>query len=127
MGVRRYTVTIATNGSGVGTGYTSGDVRGRIHSIQYVPSATVPYAATVDMTITGEDTGLAILSQTDVSAAFTKAPRMPTHDTSGVASLYAAGGEPVEDHLVVSGERVKIAIAQGDASKSGTFYVTVLT
>lgn len=127
MGVRRYTVAITTNGSGVGTGYTSGDVRGRIHSLQYVPSGSVPYAATVDMTITGEDTGLAILSLTDVSGAFTYAPRMATHDVLGAASLYAAAGEPVEDHLVVSGERVKIAIAQGDASKSGTFYVTVLT
>ena len=127
MGVKRYTITATTNGSGVATAYTTGDVRGRIHSLQYVPHGSTPYAATVDMTITGEDTGLAILSLTDVSGAFTYAPLMATHDVLGAASLYAAAGEPVEDHLVVAGERVKIVLNQGGDTKSGTFYLTVLT
>jgi hypothetical protein len=127
MAVKRFTVAATTNGSGAATVYTSRDVNGRIHSIQLVRDGTDPLANTADITITGEDTGLAILALTGVSADFTRAPRMATHDTSGVASLYAAAGEPVEDHLVVSGERVKIVIATGGASKKGTFYVTVLT
>ena len=127
MGVKRFTAAATTDASGDAEVYTSADVRGRIHSVQYVPDGVAPFAATADVAVTGEDTALALLSQTDVSAAFTLFPRAPTHDTSGAASLYAAGGESVEDHLVVSQERVKIVVAQGGDTKSGTFYVTVLT
>lgn len=127
MGVKRFTIAATTDASGDATVYSSSDVRGRIHSIQYVPSGTAEFANTVDFTITGEDTGIAILSQTDVSAAFTLFPRAATHDTSGNASLYAAAGEPVEDHIAVSQERVKIVVAQGGDTKSGAFYLTVLT
>lgn len=127
MGVKRFTIAATTDASGDATVYTGQDVRARIHSIQYKPDGTAPFAATLDVVITGEDTGLAILSLTDVSGAFTYYPRAAVHDTSGVASLYAAGGEPVEDHIAISQERVKIVLAQGGNAKTGTFYVTVLT
>lgn len=127
MSVKRYAVAITTATGGAGTGYTSGDVRGLIHTIQYVADGTAPYENTVDVTITAEDTALPILSLTDVAAAFTYRPRAAVHDTSGNASLYAAAGEAVEDYIAVHGERVKIVLAQGGDAKTGTFYVTVLT
>ena len=41
----------------------------------------------------------------------------------GTASLYAAGGKAVQDHVVLAGERIKIVIASGGNAKSGTFTV----
>lgn len=124
MTPKRHTVSITTAAGGAGTGYSS-RLSGRIHSIRYVPHGSTPYAATVDITITGETTGTPILSLTDVSAAFTYRPRAATHDVAGAASLYAAGGEPVEDKIALAQERVKIVLAQGGDAKIGTFYVTV--
>lgn len=126
MSVKRYPVTITTATGGAGTGYTSGDVRGVIDSIQYVPHGTTPYANTVDVTITAEDTGTPILAVINVLAAFTYRPRAAGHDTSGAALLYAAGGTAVTVPIAVVGERVKIVLAQGGDAKVGTFYVTVL-
>lgn len=121
--LRRETVTITTDASGDGTGYT-GTVTGTIRSIRYVKT---DYATGVDMTITGETTGIAIVTLTNYDASGTVYPRAATHDTTGAASLYAAGGTAVNDHIPVVNERVKIVVAQGGNAKTGTFYVTVGT
>ena len=60
-----------------------------------------------------------------VTAAKTVAPRQPTHDLIGVASLYAAAGEGVEVPVVVGNDRVKIVVASGGDTKTGTFHVIV--
>jgi hypothetical protein len=54
----------------------------------------------------------------------TWAPRQPTHTTAGAASLYAAGGTAVNDHICLANERVKIVLAQGGSAKAGVFHVT---
>lgn len=118
---RKFTVTVASNGSQVGTGYTP-YVSGYIESIQYVKDN---YTDGVDFTVTAEATGEAIWTGTNVNAAATVRPRAPTHSTAGVASLYADTGTAVNDKIAVSRDRVKIAIAQAGASKSGSFVVTV--
>lgn len=121
--LRRETVTITTDGSGDATGYT-GTVTGHVHSVRYVKT---DYADGVDMTITGETTGIAIVTLTNYNASGTVYPRAGTHDTTGTAALYAAGGTAVNDQIPVVNERIKIVVAQGGATKSGTFYVTVGT
>ncbi len=115
------TVTIVTNASGDGTGYTS-TVRGKIISIAYEKT---DYADTVDFTITTEDTAQNVWVEANVTVAKTVAPRQPTHSTVGVASLYAAAGEPVEDHVRACGERIKIVVAAGGDTKTGAFKVIV--
>ncbi len=35
--------------------------------------------------------------------------------------MYAAGGEPVEGHIVMVGDRLKIVLSNGGDTKTGTF------
>ena len=118
----RHTVTVTTAASGgLGTGYTP-LIYGRLFSIQYVKD---DYAADCDFTITTETTEQNLWVEADVNADKVVAPRQPTHDATGTASLFVAAGEPVEDYFAISGEQIKIAIAEGGVSKSGTFHFVV--
>jgi hypothetical protein len=114
-------VTTAADGSA--TEYVN-VAQGKLHTVVYVADGSAPYDNTVDMTITSERTGEALLSQSNVSAGFTKAPRQATHDTAGVASVYATGGEPIEDHIALANDRIKIVLAQGGNVKTGKFHFT---
>lgn len=121
MYVERHTVTIVTVASGDGTGYTP-VVTGAILAIVYT---LVDYAAGVDFTVTGESSGIPIWAELNVNATTTRAPRQATHSTAGVAALYAAGGAAVNDLIPVARERVKIVVAAGGNTKTGTFDVYV--
>lgn len=124
MYVERYTVDLPVNASGDGTAYTP-VVTGRVISIQYVADGTTPYDNTVDFTITGEDSGQTIWQESNLSASKTVAPRQATHSTAGAASLYAAGGTAIQDHIYLARERIKIVVAQGGNVKTGQFRVTI--
>lgn len=121
MHVQRYVVPVAVDASGDGTAYTP-VVTGRVLQIHYVKT---DYANGVDLNITSEATGQQLWVQADQNASAIKAPRQPTHDGVGAASLYAATGEPVEDHIYLANDRVKIVVAQGGVSKTGTFHVVI--
>lgn len=120
----RQAVTITTAADGTATAYTP-VITGRILNIVYQKPGSLPFDVGVDFTITSEATDQTIWTEVDVNASKTVAPRQATHDTAGVASLYAATGEPVEDTISVAKDRVKIAIAQGGNAKTGTFIVIV--
>lgn len=124
MQTRREKVTITTDGAGAGSGSTP-VMTGRIIDIQYVPNGSTPYDNTVDLTAVTDVTGRSVLSKSNIAAAFVAAPRQPTHDTSGAALLYAAGGAAVCDHICIDNERVTLTLAQGGATKTGDWYVTV--
>lgn len=117
MNVTRTSVTVTTDAEGAATVYTDA-VNGLLSQIRYVKDN---FEAGVDFTITVEDTGETLWAEEDVDASATRAPRQPTHGTDGAASLYADTGEPVNDMIAVAG-RIKIVIAAGGASKSGTFH-----
>ena len=117
----RHSVTVTTDGSGDATAYTE-LVTGAIRLAKYVKT---DYANGVDITITSEITGQTIWDQDDVNASAAVSPRQPTHDSAGAASLYASGGEPVEGDIVLASERIKIVIAQGGDTKTGTFHFVV--
>lgn len=117
----RHVVTLTTDGSGDATGYTP-TVTGRVSAIHYVKT---DFATGVDFTITSEATGQSIWTELNVDASTVRAPRQPIHGQDGTASLYAAAGEPVEDHIVLANDRVKIVIANGGATKTGTFHVVI--
>ncbi len=118
--VERHTVEVTTDASGDATAYT-GEVNGFLSQIRYVKT---DFADTVDFTITSEDTGEMLWSESNVTASTTIAPRQATHGTDGSASLYAATGEPVEAPIAVRG-RIKIVVAQGGNAKTGTFHFMV--
>lgn len=117
----RHVVTVTSDGSGDGTGYTP-VITGKISTIRYVKT---DYTNGVDFTITLEATGETVWAEENVNASTQRAPRQATHSTAGVASLYAAGGTAVEDHVVAANDRVKIVVAQAGATKTGAFHVVV--
>lgn len=120
--VQRLAVTATTNGSGAATVYTE-VATGFIHDVQYIKT---DFTDGVDFTITTETTARNVWVDTNVNASEVVAPRQPTHNTAGAASLYAAVGEPVEDKIAIDKERIKIVIASGGDTKTGTFYVTIV-
>lgn len=122
--VIRQSVTVTTDADGNAVAY-SDLVTGLLHTIRYVKDATTPYADTVDFTITAEATGETLWAESDVTASKTVAPRQPTHSTAGAAALYAAAGAAVNDHIGLSKDRVKITLAQGGDTKTGTFHIVV--
>lgn len=121
MYVERHTVTITTNSDGDATGYTP-VVTGEIRQVRYVKD---DYAADVDFVVTVEATGEAVWTGTDVNTSITVTPRVATTDVLGVASLYAAAGEPVEDRIAVANDRIKIVVDEGGSVLTGTFHVLI--
>lgn len=119
--VQRHVVTVTTASDGTATAYTP-TVTGMISHIAYVKT---DFANGVDFTITAEATGETIWTQTDVNASVVTAPRQASHSTAGAAALYAGGGSAVLVPIYVANDRVKIVIAQGGATKTGTFHVVM--
>lgn len=121
MYAERHVVTIVTAADGTGVGYTP-LVQGRISAIHYVKG---DYANGVDFVVTSEATGAIIWDEDDVNASAVRAPRQATHSTLGIAALYAGGGSAVLDQIVVAKDRVKITVANGGNTKTGTFHVVI--
>lgn len=119
--VRTETVTVTTDSGGAATAYTA-NVTGKISAIRYVKT---DFADGSTMTVTNETTGEAIWSESAVNASATRAPRQATHSVTGAALLYAAGGAAVADQIAIGGHRIKIVIASGGATKTGTFHISI--
>lgn len=117
--VQRHVVTLVTDDQGDAVGY-SPVVSGRLSAIHYVKT---DFADGVDFTITAEATGQNLWTDTNINASEVVAPRQPTHGQDGSASLYAGAGEPVEDKICLANDRVKIVVASGGDTKSGTFHL----
>ena len=107
------------------TGIDTPPVTGRILNIIYAKAASASYSNGVDFAVTLEGTSQGLWSEENVNASKTVAPRQATHDTTGTAALYAAAGTAVRDHIAAVNDRVKIAVTNGGASKTGTFTLIV--
>ena len=118
---QRHAVTLTTDASGDATGYTP-MVTGRISQIRYVKT---DFADGVDFTVTSEATGETIWAETNVNSSATRAPRQATHGTDGTAALYAAGGAAVQAPIALANDRVKIVVASGGDTKTGTVHVVL--
>jgi hypothetical protein len=117
--IRSDRITLTTIADGSATG-RSEDFEGLLHALVYVPG-TLDTGA--DLTITDEVTGLALLTVTNAGTAVKQfTPRTPTVAVDNSASLYAAGGEPVEAPYAIVG-RVKCVVAQGGNVTTGSLYV----
>ena len=119
--IQRFEVAVTTIADGSATAYTP-NFTGKLSQIRYVKT---DYAAGVDFTITSEATGETIWTQADVNASATVAPRQATHSTAGVAALYAGGESAVLGPICIAKDRIKIVIAQGGDTKTGTFHFVV--
>ena len=99
--VRRHEIAVLTNAGGDFTGYTP-VVSGKICQLRYVPDGVAPLDTGADLDLTSEVSGVVIADKDNIGvAAFTVAPRQPTHDTLLAASLYALTGEPIEDKIAL--------------------------
>jgi len=117
---KRHAVALTTDADGDATGYTP-VVNGRVLRVEYVKS---DFADGVDVDVTLESSGVVVWDEDNVNASKTICPREAVHGTDGAAASYA-DGYPREEPIVVAAERVKIVVASGGDTKSGTFYVTV--
>lgn len=118
---QRHTVALTTAADGSATGYTP-VVTGKVSAIHYVKT---DFANGVDFTVTAEATGATIWAEADVNASAVRAPRQATHTTAGVAALYAAGGTGINEPIVVAEDRIKIVVAQGGDTKTGSIIVVM--
>ena len=127
MYAERHDFTLTVDASGAATVYSDRLATGVIAQIRYVPDGTNPLATGADLTITAETSGLPIATLTDIGTSATGwAPRQATHSTAGAAALYASAGTAVNDRIAIAGERIKVVVAQGGVSKTGTLYIWVI-
>lgn len=117
--LRSERVAFTTNGDGDATVY-SGPIRGYLHALRYVYGDA---ATGADFTITDDATGIALLTVTNAgTSSTTHMPRGATVTTANAAALYASGGTAVNDRIPIVG-RVKLVVAEGGATKTGTLVV----
>lgn len=122
--VNTFSIAILTDASGNFEDKTT-PIKGKLLQLRYVPDGSSPLATGADITIIGQSTGFAYYSQSNIgTSAFQKAPRQPIHNDAGVASLYAAAGEPVEDFMYID-EQLTVTVAQGGNALQGTLYLWV--
>lgn len=121
MTVRRFTVPITVDASGDAEVYTP-RIFGHLVSVRYVKT---DFANGVDFVVTNETTGETVWSEEAVDASASRYPRAATHTTAGAASLYASGGTAVQGRIAIGGDRLKIVVADGGVSKSGTLHFLV--
>lgn len=117
--IQRHVVTVTTEADETATAYSE-TLTGKLSQIRYVKT---DFPDGVDFTITAEATGETLWAQSDVNASVTVAPRQATHTTAGVAAAYASGGSGVLDKIGLANDRVKIVIAAGGDTKTGTFHI----
>ncbi len=117
----RQVVTVTTIADGSATVY-SGIVTGKLSHIRYVKT---DFSDGVDFVVTAEATGEILWDEDNVNASATRAPRQATHDTLGVASVFIAAGQAVLDKIALANDRVKIVIAAGGDTKTGTFHIVM--
>lgn len=122
--VQRVSVEITTASDGSATAYIGSDTRltGKLIAIGYKKNN---FADGHDVVATVEYSAQPVWTKTNVDASVQVYPRHPTNDYLAAASLYAATGEPVEDHIYLAEDRIKIVIASGGDTKTGTYYALI--
>lgn len=121
MTIRRFVLPITVDASGDAEVYTP-PIYGELVSIRYVKD---DFADGVDFIVTLETTGETVWSEESVNASATRYPRAATHSTAGAAALYASGGTAVLDRIAISGDQIKVVVADGGNATSGTLHITI--
>lgn len=97
---------------------------GRLLQVRYVPDDSTPLDTGADIDLVGTTSGFIYINQDNIgTSAYSISPRVATHGVDGTASLYAAGGEPVEDFAYLGGESLTFTVANGGNVLSGTFFL----
>lgn len=124
--MERLTATVTTDGDGAATAYFSPTQSGYIRGIRYVKAGSGSYSDGVQAIFTGETSGIAILTWAAMNASATQCPQMATCDISATAEWYNdESDEAVNAPIPISGERIKVVLSSGGATKTGAFHVWV--
>lgn len=113
--VQKQTVSVTTDESGDATEY-SANVTGKIVAIKYTKT---DFDNGSTFTITTETTGQGLWTETGVNASKTVRPRVLCQD------LVGSDLTDEFDCVHLDNERVKIVIASGGESKTGTFEILI--
>lgn len=121
-GIIRLKAALTTDGSGVVTAGIFGSAFGRLVAVHYAPGTL---ATGADITITDSDSGAAILTLTDAGTSNRVfRPTTVVTDNAGVAITAAATATDVNRDVYLAGP-VKVAVAQGGATASGSITLVV--
>ena len=129
---RRYERSLTTTTGGTKTTYlrrpgataTAGDhVNGAVWEVYYIPATSTGsrFASTADITWSLERNNQAVFTLTDTTAtaAVFRAPRQAAYGATGAAL------SRTETQVAVAQDRIKVSVAQGGASKTGTVGIII--
>jgi hypothetical protein len=114
--ISKVTATITTDASGDATVYLGTKLKGRVHAIKYTKGTL---DSGTDLVITGETTGVAILTDSPSASEWFYPRAFPNAVTTG-----AAGTVATEDVHVLN-ERIKVVVAQGGNALSGSIDIFI--
>jgi len=118
--MQRIDLTIETDADGNGEGYVGITEPGHIWTIRYVKD---DYDNGVGIVISGETSGIEILTLAAMNATVTKNPRGNAHEIDdGTDSLYEGQGPNVKVLIPIAFERIKVVVSAGGDTKSGMFH-----
>ena len=120
--IARHVLEIVTDSSGDATAFTP-HVDGIIQAIRYIDG---DFDTGGTITITADKSGLDVLAVANTSADGTYYPRAAAQNTTaGELNYGSATGAPIPTGIPVAGESLKVVVANGGDSASGTlhFYV----
>ena len=109
--IEEISATITTAADGSATVYLSPTYSGRVHAIKYTAGTL---DAGTDLVITGETTGVAILTDSPAASEWFYPRAFPNQATDG-----AAEADATCDIYIVK-ERIKVVVAQGGNTLTGT-------
>lgn len=114
--LHKVTAAIVSDASGDATVYLGSKLRGRVHAIKYTKGSL---DAGTDLVITGEETGVAILTDSPSGSEWFYPRAFPNKVTDG-----DAGTVPSEDVHVFK-ERIKVVVAQGGNAGAGSIDIFI--
>lgn len=114
--IEKVTAALVTDASGDATVYLGSKLRGRVHAIKYTAGTL---ENTTDLVITGETTGVAILTDSPAASEWYYPRAFPNKVTDG-----ALGTVQSEDVHVLK-ERIKVVVAQGGNVLTGSIDIFI--
>ncbi len=116
--LQEVSTSIVTDGDEAATVYLGTKLRGRVHAIKY---AAGTLANTTDLVITGKTTGVAILTDSPATSEWFYPRVLANKNTDGAAATDAFAD------IHVFNEQIKVVVAQGGDTKTGTITAYVDT
>jgi len=110
--IQEVSATIITTSGGAATVYIGTRLRGRVHAIKYTKGTLV---AGTDLVITGETTGVAILTDSPSANEWFYPRAFANQVADGAVETVA-----VSEDIYVVNERIKVVVAQGGDALTGT-------